>query len=361
MSTRSYSNINTIEKQIQYLSRRLDKYAKFYWRGEDMWEQYHTFIVNGGGALKFINGPSFSNEYSSPQYDHAMGNLTGVKFSRIQVTFPICTYGVTAAEYRSLIMALGPYEIDYLAFAYDDKLCYLAKTTGLKEGTKTVIGRSGDEDLYMVENTLTFEVQGEQCALAQRQYIWSYLGQVDSHYALTVKNNGALPSDLLPKSELSFGITCEASFRFTNINNEGTVRLYIGPELTENVAENCDLLCEIIFNPTTGNWQNTESVDNTPSQFNIADQILSIKYDSASGLVFLQYGESDYKILNLLLTNTAGDLMIKDMKTTKVKINQQELVEDIYLYWYFDNLNPNGTNNTPIHLTGYGRAKTILV
>ena len=136
-----------------------------------MWETYSTFITNNGSALKFVNGPSFSNEYSSPQYDHAMGNLTGVKFTRMQVSFTICTYGVTAEEYRSLIAALGPYEIDYLSFAYDDKLCYLVKTTGMKEGQKTVIGVKDGKDLYMVENTITFEVQGEQCALAQRQYI----------------------------------------------------------------------------------------------------------------------------------------------------------------------------------------------
>ena len=36
MSSSSYSARNGIEKEIEYLGRRLDKYAKFYWRGEDM-------------------------------------------------------------------------------------------------------------------------------------------------------------------------------------------------------------------------------------------------------------------------------------------------------------------------------------
>lgn len=89
----------------------------------------------------------------------------------MQVSFSICTYAVTAEEYRKLIMTLGPYEIDYLSFEYDKKMCYLVKTTSLKEGTKTIIGVDADgNDLYLVENTLTFEVQGEQCAIAQRQY-----------------------------------------------------------------------------------------------------------------------------------------------------------------------------------------------
>ena len=173
MATNSYSNYD-IEAQIDAFGRRLDKYAKFYWRGEDMWETYHAFITNKD-TLKFYNGPAHTNEYSSPQYDHAAGSLVGVKFTRMQIGFTVCIYGVTAQQYRAFIAALGPYEIDYLSFAYDDKLCYFVKTVGVKDSTKTVIGVNKDgEDLYMSELNLTFEVQNEQCALAQRQYVWGY-------------------------------------------------------------------------------------------------------------------------------------------------------------------------------------------
>ena len=318
MSSISYSARKTIEQEIEYLGRRLDKYAKFYWRGEDMWATYHTFITNDGKALKFINGPSFSNEYSSPQYDHAMGNLTGVKFTRMKVSFNICTYGVTVEQYRKLIAALGPYEVDYLSFDYDDKLCYLAKTTGMKEGTKTVIGvNSEGKDLYMVENNITFEVQGEQCALAQRQYVWTTnqsTPTIDGNNRKIVMLETTVNSDdMLSKSDLPFGIVSEIRFQPINNSTEGELELYI---LDDSVPPQEISFCKITFNKTTNNWQNTASSENI-SSFQSIDNSFLVKYDSSSGLVFLSYGETDYKILNLLLTNTYGEYLIKDLTTKK--------------------------------------------
>lgn len=391
MSTKSYSNVNTIAKQKEYLSRKLDKYAKFYWRGEDMWATYSTFIVNNGSALKFVNGPSFSNEYSSPQYDHATGNLTGVKFTRMQVSFNICTYGVTAEQYRSLIAALGPYEIDYLAFDYDNKLCYLAKTTGLKEGQKTVVGVDNNgKDLYLVENSLTFEIQGEQCALAQRQYVWTphKESQASTVPMPTVDGNGVSlvvtdvdinTDDLLASSEKPFGVIGEIRVK-APINTTSTSHLYLyivdddhlytpGPDPILNEDEFIQL-CHIEFNKVTTDWQNTQ-VDNatdTPTSFQYIDGSFSIKYDSASGLIFMQYGESDFKILNLLLTNTYGEYLIKEMFSTKMKIDKNEQVGNIHFIWKLQNLqfipidpsaSPALLNTSTVQV--YGRAKAILV
>lgn len=385
MSTKSYSNVNTIQKQKEYLSRRLDKYAKFYWRGEDMWETYSTFITNNGSALKFVNGPSFSNEYSSPQYDHAMGNLTGVKFSRMQVSFTICTYGVTAAQYRSLIAALGPYEIDYLAFDYDDKLCYLAKTTGIKEGQKTVIGVDNyNNDLYMVENNITFEVQGEQCALAQRQYVWAPKAEDEQHHTIPItpttninvtndiiavtnvlSTKTEVASDMLQQSEKPYGVVGEIRMTPMFNDQEAQLDLYISdienPDLT--TLEDAALLCHVVFNKITYNWQNTE-VDNNadpeqnpqPTSFENIDNSFSIKYDSASGLVFMQYGESDYKILDLLLTNTYGEYIIKNMSTTKMKIDKRENADEIYFIWKLTNFNFIGDTMQPICIGNFGNS-----
>lgn len=335
MSTKSYSNVWTVQKQIEYIGKRLDKYAKFYWRGEDMWATYHTFITNNGSALKFVNGPSFSNEYSSPQYDHAMGNLTGVKFSRMQVTFPICSYGVTAAEYRSLVAAFGPYEIDYLAFDYDNKLCYLAKTIGMKDAVKTIIGQnSSGEDLYLVENNITFEIQGEQCALAQRQYVWSIDSVSDGIYVTVPTINS---DDMLPTSEISFGIVGEIALQMPSGGSLQELELYVTTAQQVSDITQMDLLCHIDFNKITSNWQNTQvnsaSEQQQPTSLLPIDHSLSFKYDSTSGLIFMQYGESDYKMLNLLLTNTYGEYLIKDMKTIKMKINKYEDVGNIRFVW----------------------------
>lgn len=352
MSSSSYSTRNNIEKEIEYLGRRLDKYAKFYWRGEDMWETYHTFITNNGSALKFVNGPSFSNEYSSPQYDHAMGNLTGVKFTRMQVSFSICTYGVTAAQYRSLIAALGPYEIDYLAFDYDDKLCYLAKTTGMKEAVKTIIGVDSDNnDLYMVENNITFEVQGEQCALAQRQYVWTVpknttpytITPIDNVTINMVKTEAVIDNWMLSKSEKPFSVVGEIRVTPISDEHECQLDLYItnkDKDVHQLTNDDMALLCHIEFNKITTNWQNTEVNSNAtaqPQSFQDIDKSFSIKYDSVSGLIFMQYGESDYKVLNLLLTNTYGEYLIKNMSTTKMKIDKNEDIKKVYFVWKLTN------------------------
>ena len=367
--TNSYSNVNTIDSEIARIGRSLDKFAKFSWRGEDMWDTYHTFITSNGSDLKFVNGPSYSNEYSSPQYDHAAGNLTGVKFSRMQLTFSICTYGVTAKQYRQLIAALGPYEIDYLALAYDSTWCYLAKTTGLKEGIKTIVGTKNGESVYMVENTVTFEIQGEQCAIAQYQYVWKPVqlsnplpDPLPTNYALNLPSNN---TDYPAESELPFGVVSTISVQCinTNTNVDGTARLYIGPKVDEQHPfnlNNFDMICEVKFNTQSLNWQNTENTNNNDPTFNPQDRTLSIKYDSASGLVFLAYGETDYKILNLLSTNTYGDLLVKDIQSKKIKIDKNEIVAGIQFYWILDNLDPLIQNYIPV-MNVYGRAKAILV
>jgi len=406
MSSSSYSARNGIEKEIEYLGRRLDKYAKFYWRGEDMWATYNTFITNNGSALKFVNGPSFSNEYSSPQYDHAMGNLTGVKFTRMQVSFSICTYGVTAEKYRSLIAALGPYEIDYLAFDYDDKLCYLAKTTGMKEGTKTIIGvNSEGKDLYMVENNITFEVQGEQCALAQRQYVWAPKAEDEQGNPIPItpttninvtndiiavtnvlSTKTEIDSAMLQQSEKPYGIVGEIRMTPMFNDQEAQLDLYISdiekPDLT--TSDEVALLCHVVFNKITYNWQNTQVDSNAnqeinpqPTSFESVDNSFSVKYDSTSGLVFMQYGESDYKILDLLLTNTYGKYIIKNMSTTKMKIDKWVNAENVYFIWKLTNFNFIGDSVRTIQVGSltcqvtddidkttvqtYGRAKAILV
>ena len=370
MATKSYSNYD-IKAQIAALGRRLDKYAKFYWRGEDMWETYHAFITNKD-TLKFYNGPAHTNEYSSPQYDHAAGSLVGVKFTRMQIGFTVCIYGVTAQQYRAFIAALGPYEVDYLSFAYDDKLCYFVKTVGVKDSMKTVIGADKNgEDLYMSELNLTFEVQNEQCALAQRQYVWDYnpkipLSNVGGKITIPttlatsiVDGKLIIPQDLLPESELSFGFSSEIAVVNNHNNEPGILSLKIGEFGHENDAVE---IMNLTFNAQTTSWQVT-TTDNPSASGSVAEQdrALSIKYDSASGLVYLQYGESDYKILDLLLLNTFGEYLISSLSTKKIKISKFQEVKDIMLIWELTNLTPVYSDGKPKYVSSYGRAKTILV
>ena len=58
----------------------IDDFASFTWRGIDAFETFGAFIINNKDSLKFYNGPSFSNEYTKPQFETAAGQLTGVTF-----------------------------------------------------------------------------------------------------------------------------------------------------------------------------------------------------------------------------------------------------------------------------------------
>ena len=99
----------------------LDDYAKFYWDDELM-TKYHAFIINEKkGSLKFYNGPSFSNNYTKPQFESASTRFSGVTFNTQQITFTIAVYAVTIEEYRQLIYKLHPYTIANLIFGFDDK------------------------------------------------------------------------------------------------------------------------------------------------------------------------------------------------------------------------------------------------
>ena len=135
-------------------------------------------------------------------------------------------------------------------------------------------------------------------------------------------------TDMFASSELSFGIVSEVTINNLITEDNSILQLFIAPfdDLTDKKE-----LCSIVFNPFTENWQNQElrSSSEIPSEIQSQDRSISLKYDSVSGLVFMQYGEADYKILNLLLTNTAGEYLISDMKTKKMKIEKGQDVSKI--------------------------------
>lgn len=88
------TNITTItEEKRNQIKGRLDDFATFVWRGKNAFDICGAFIIaDKRGDLKFYNGPSFSNEYTKPQFSSSSGNLTGVSFNRQQITFKMGAY-----------------------------------------------------------------------------------------------------------------------------------------------------------------------------------------------------------------------------------------------------------------------------
>ena len=83
------------DKQIKrdQLEKQMDNFSTFKWRGESAFEKFGMFIIaEKRGDLKFYNGPSFSNEYSKPQFAASSGELLGVTFNRQQIVFKVGMY-----------------------------------------------------------------------------------------------------------------------------------------------------------------------------------------------------------------------------------------------------------------------------
>ena len=166
----SYTNLsNNSEYLWNQVSPMLDKYATFRWDNEDM-TLYHAFIINEKkGSLKFYNGPSFSNNYTQPQFESASSRFTGVTFKTQQISFTIAVYAITEELYRKLIYKLHPYTISNLSFGFEPNWRYVCKLSNISDSTRYIIGHYTDDsgqtkELYYTELKLTFDIIGDAVA-----------------------------------------------------------------------------------------------------------------------------------------------------------------------------------------------------
>ena len=274
----------------------LDNYAKFYWDDEPM-TKYHAFIINEKkGSLKFYNGPSFSNNYTKPQFESASTRFSGVTFNTQQITFTIAVYAVTIEEYRQLIYKLHPYTIANLIFGFDEKWRYIVKLAKREDSTRYIIGKnSNNKDLYYTELKLTFEVQGDAVAHSVTELDYTVSKGTDTKGAskvITFEKNG---TGIYSKSDLEtpFLLTFNVS-DFTN--SLSTVHAVIQSE----GAHTLDL-----FNISFTNLNDKESC--------------LLEYNSQTGDLCLLVG-NDRKIITLLTTYTSGKRIISSITTNKIML-----------------------------------------
>ena len=304
----------------------LDNYAKFYWDDEPM-TNYHAFIINEKkGSLKFYNGPSFSNNYTKPQFESASTRFSGVTFNTQQITFTIAVYAVTIEEYRQLIYKLHPYTIANLIFGFDDKWRYIVKLAKREDSTRYIIGKnSNNKDLYYTELKLTFEVQGDAVAHSVTELDYNVsngeTGAQDSSKVITFQKNGIYSkSDLETPFLLTFNVS-----EFTD--SLSTVHAVIQSE-NEHTLD--------LFNISFTNLNNEESC--------------LLEYNSQTGDLCLLVG-NDRKVITLLTTYTSGKRIISSITTNKVMLPGSfdgYTLEPIKIIIYYHNCNidldsaPNG-------------------
>ena len=170
------------EQKRKELKRILDSFSTFQLGGtQDMFDKYGIFIIDSGNSgLKFYNGPSFSNEYSSPQFNKNRGSLLGVNFNGLNITFVCGVYWFSIEEYSKLLEELNPLKTTYLVFDFNKDYRYNVKLAKCDNSTRYVIGyeknleSNKEEPRYYTELSLSFDIQGDACAIGTHPYEFGY-------------------------------------------------------------------------------------------------------------------------------------------------------------------------------------------
>ena len=320
----------------------LDNYAKFYWDDEPM-TKYHAFIINEkNGSLKFYNGPSFSNNYTKPQFESASTRFSGVTFNTQQITFTIAVYAVTIEEYRQLIYKLHPYTIANLMFCFDEKWRYIVKLAKREDSTRYIIGKnSNNKDLYYTELKLTFEVQGDAVAHS--------VTELD--YTVSEENNTQDTSKIIKYREITF----QKNGTFSKSDLETPFLL------TFNVSQFTKSLSTVDAVIQSENAHTLDLFNISFTNLNDKESCL-LEYNSQTGDLCLLVG-NDRKIITLLTTYTSGKRIISSITTNKIMLPGSfdgYNWESIKIIIYYHNCNIN-LNSTP---EGYGincYARTNLI
>lgn len=285
----------------------LDNYAKFYWDDELM-TKYHAFIINEKkGSLKFYNGPSFSNNYTKPQFESASTRFSGVTFNTQQITFTIAVYAVTIEEYRQLIYKLHPYTIANLIFGFDDKWRYVVKLAKREDSTRYIIGKNNNnKDLYYTELKLTFEVQGDAVAHSVTELDYN------------VSNESTDTSKNIKYREIIFRKNDTSPFSKSDLETPFL--------LTFNVSNFTDSLSTDSLSTVYAVIQSEESEHaHTLDLFNISftnsndEKSYLLEYNSQTGDLCLLVG-NDRKIITLLTTYSSGKRIISSITTNKMML-----------------------------------------
>lgn len=320
MSTHFTHINNSTSARRAALAKRLDKFCTLSWNGVDAWEQFGCFIINEKNSLKFYNGPSFSNSYTSPMFTDEAGALTGLKFSTQSISFTVGVYWITEEEYRKFIHWLNPYAVGALAFSFEPYWTYNVKLSGMKDSTRYPIGKDENgKDTYYTEMSLTFEIQGQPCAIRSTPYVWQVTSSTANRINLSlnpqydgVEGTGNVDSDLPTGFEIKMPI-------HLNVIKSDTLTTSIKRKLMELNKTNPDASLDLILKCKVDAKTSYELLnlrlfhlsymieDANATEFNF-----DISYDSVNGLCQLTVGDTT-KLLTRIESLSNGERLVKSM------------------------------------------------
>ena len=320
MSTHFTQINNSISARREALANRLDKFCTFSWNGVDAWEQFGCFIINEKNSLKFYNGPSFSNSYTSPMFTDEAGALTGLKFSTQSISFTVGVYWITEEEYRKFIHWLNPYAVGALAFSFEPYWTYNVKLSGMKDSTRYPIGKDENgKDTYYTEMSLTFEIQGQPCAIRSTPYVWQVTSSTANHISLAlnpqydgVEGTGNVDSDLPTGFEIKLPIhlnVIKSDNLTTSIKRKLMELNKTDPDASLDLILKCKVDAETSYELLNLRlFHLSYMIENAnATEFNF-----DISYDSVNGLCQLTVGDTT-KLLTRIESLSNGERLVKSM------------------------------------------------
>ena len=309
---KSWNNIRlsptTVSKRKQ-LRSIMDDFTSFTWRGVDAFDMFGAFIINKN-SLRFYNGPSFSNEYTKPQFESAAGQLVGVTFQIQKIAFTIGVYWISEEDYRKMIDWLNPYEINTLTFGFEPNYYYLVKVASIGDATRYPVGYDEGRHMYYTEIPLTFEIQGYPCAY--RNIGYEFNGALDSssteskwiyNYILKDVDDNKFQSDLAMPFKYKMHLNLQPK--------TGTTASAIG-----RLSIECDAFYE---NALDRHLFNIDFVNLTYNG-DLDGYYLDLVYDSATGLLYWDRGGSKLFLLSRLSTGCTGSRIVDSLYGTSYKV-----------------------------------------
>lgn len=361
----SYSKLG-INKREQ-LRKVLDDFSTFSWGPhnglKNAFEEFGAFIIGGKDALKFYNGPNFSNKYITTQYQKSNSTLQNVEFKTMTVSFTMGVYWFTIEEYRRLLMWLHPYEINTLSFSFAPEWFYTAKLAGISDSTRNILGRDTDGNLrYYTEIKLTFEIQGEGClhnfdliSIATEGEVEQSLGNPDENGAViklqkfNFKNRSSMKvSDLNTPFEFQITLWPKEGMLFPSRVLWPGTSLYNGIEQTSIDEENTYYLGLLVDIPGLKSTHMVfEGLFANLSYNDTSGLAISVTYDSAQGVLLL--GSGGDVLISGQTTVFSGKRIIESLKTVSFSlpgILENNLTEEdfkniTFTLYYSNNWTPN--------------------
>lgn len=313
------SNLDTNKRE--QLRSVMDDFTTFSWGfnnslSKNMFTEYGAFIVGGKDALKFYNGPGFSNKYIQTQYQSQNSTLQSVEFKTMTISFTMGVYWFTIEEYRRLLLLLHPYEINTLSFSFAPKWYYLAKLAGISDSTRYVLGKdSNGEYRYYTEIKLTFEVQGEPVAQCFDEYNIE-LKETDNKekniytYCDTDKNYFS-QTDLDTPFEFSVTMEPITSTTTTDSTTDSIT------STTSIYTLSLDIVLKIPKQSKA-----TEYIEKSYTVFdvslrNLTKEPITFTYDSSQGVLFMSKGNA---LITGQTTSYSGERIVDAMQSIPYKI-----------------------------------------